>query len=164
LSTAIYPGSFDPITYGHMDVIDKAQRAFDKVVICVGVNQKKTPTFTPQYRCDLIKELYPDCDVITWNGLIVEAAKHVGAAVIVRGFRALADFEAEFRMAHINKRLAPDIDTVMFPTSEETTFYSSSIAKELAMVGAPLIDIVPASVERALRDTFRPVNIQKTPR
>lgn len=160
---AIYPGSFDPITNGHVDIIKKAYRVFDELIVLVATNPKKSYLFTADERVEMIKDLQREGEIPTtdsveisrFDGLVVDAAEAFGAKAIVRGFRALADFEYEFQMAHVNKRLNNRIETVMFPTSEETTFYSSSMAKELASLGVSLVNIVPGCVEAPLRAKFK---------
>lgn len=155
---AIYPGTFDPPTNGHIDIIERAWRIFgvDNLTIVIGINPKKTPLFTPDERKEMLEELIPKgVRVFFWDKMMVSAACQLDANVIIRGFRALSDFEAEFQMAHINKRLEPNVETILIPTSEDTTFYSSSLAKELASIGAPMVHVVPPLVEKKLREKYK---------
>jgi pantetheine-phosphate adenylyltransferase len=150
---AIYPGSFDPITFGHVDIIARGCRLFDKVIVAVLRNPNKTPLFTMQERIDLIVSATSHIngvEVDCFSGLTVTYASSKGAKVLIRGLRAVSDFEMELQMAHTNKTLAEDIETVFLTTSNERSFLSSSVVKEIARFGGPVAHLVPAEVAIAL--------------
>ena len=156
---AVYPGSFDPITRGHVDVIDRARAVFDRLVVAVLVNTRKTPTIPVEERAQLIREaiaaeLGPEAtgsvEVVTYHGLTVDLAREQGATSIVRGLRALSDFESEQAIAHLNRQLAPEIDTVFFMTGLEHAYLSSSLVREIAAFGGDLSAMVPDVVARRL--------------
>jgi pantetheine-phosphate adenylyltransferase len=152
--TALYPGSFDPLTNGHLDIVDRTAQIFDRVVIAVLENPSKQPLFTTAERVAMIREALgerPRVDVSTFNGLTIDFARQVGARVIVRGLRAVSDFESEFQMALMNRRLEPDVTTVFIPTSLRHLFLSSSLIKELAEFGGDISEFVPANVVRPLK-------------
>ena len=152
--TALYPGSFDPLTNGHLDIVDRTAQIFDHVVIAVLENPSKQPLFTTAERVAMIREALgerPRVDVSTFNGLTIDFARQVGARVIVRGLRAVSDFESEFQMALMNRRLEPDVTTVFIPTSLRHLFLSSSLIKELAEFGGDISEFVPANVVRPLK-------------
>lgn len=151
MKTAIYPGSFDPMTLGHLNIIRRASGIFDRVVVCIMKNAgKQHPMFTREERVELAKrvtERFPNVEVLTYDGLIAEfAATFPEGAVIVKGLRANTDFENEFQMALINKKLNPNLDTMFLTASEKYTFLSSSVVKELAYYGADLTDFVPCEI------------------
>jgi pantetheine-phosphate adenylyltransferase len=155
---AVYPGSFDPITDGHLDVVRRASRVFDKVVVAVLGNPRKAPLLDADTRVAVIRaalEGEPDLDgrvdVATFDGLTVDFCHQVGAAFLVRGLRAIADFESELQLAHNNHQLAPDVDTVFFMTSLEHSYVSSSLVKEIAMFGGDVSAMVPPPALEALR-------------
>ncbi len=158
--TALYPGSFDPITNGHLDIIVRSLRIFDKVVVAVGHNPKKMGLFSVAERIALINTAVKEGTateqsdrvvVTSFHGLVVGAAKRHEACAIVRGMRALSDFEYEFQFAHVAKRLDPDIEPVFMMTAEENFFTSSSLVKELEQFGASIVDeLVPTCVGAAL--------------
>lgn len=146
---AVYPGSFDPITMGHLDIIRRASVMFDKLVICVMTNSKKTPIFTPDERVELIKRAaagIENVEVTSYGGLLADFAKQQGAGFIVRGLRALSDFEYEFQMALTNRKLYPDADTVFLTTSAEYMYLSSSIVKEVIRNGSFVKDAIPEPI------------------
>jgi pantetheine-phosphate adenylyltransferase len=150
---AIYPGSFDPITFGHVDIISRGCRLFDKVIVAVLRNPNKTPLFTMQERIALIIEATSHIngvEVDCFSGLTVTYARTKGAKVLIRGLRAVSDFEMELQMAHTNKTLSEDIETVFLTTSNEHSFLSSSVVKEIARFGGPVDHLVPAKVAIAL--------------
>jgi pantetheine-phosphate adenylyltransferase len=151
---AVYPGTFDPITNGHLDILERALALFDKVVITIAVNPRKAPLFSVEDRIGFIRDALPQYgDRIAFaanDGLLVEFCKSQGARVIVRGLRALADFEYEFQFSHMNRRLAPEIDTIFFMTDERNHYVSSSLVKEVASLGGDITGLVPPSVQRAL--------------
>jgi len=161
---AVYPGSFDPITHGHIDVIDRAQAVFDRLVVAVLVNTRKKPTFDVDERAELIAEAIADelgqdalarVEVITYDGLTVDLARARGATSIVRGLRALSDFENEQAIAHLNRQLAPGVDTVFFMTGIEHAYLSSSLVREIASFGGDLSAMVPDVVARRLEQRLQ---------
>ena len=158
---AVYPGSFDPVTRGHIDVIDRARAVFDRLVVAVLVNTRKTPSIPVEERAELIREAIAEelgleaagsVDVVTYHGLTVELARQKGATSIVRGLRALSDFESEQAIAHLNRQLAPEIDTVFFMTGIEHAYLSSSLVREIAAFGGDLGPMVPDVVARRLEE------------
>jgi len=155
--TAVYPGSFDPITYGHLDIARRAAALFDKVVVGVYVTPSKDLLFDSDDRISLfaraVEEL-PNVEVTGFEGLVVRFARDVGANVIVRGLRSGSDFEYEFDMAFMNRKLASDIDLVSFMTSQEHMFLSSSLIKEVAMLGGDITGMVPPYVAEAVYSKF----------
>lgn len=154
MTTAIYPGSFDPVTHGHLDIVNRAAEIFDRVVIAVLENPSKKPLFTTQERVGMIRKSLgerPGVEVSTFNGLTIDYARSVGARVIVRGLRAVSDFESEFQMALMNRRLNPDVVTVFIPTSLRHLFLSSSLIKELSAFGGDISEFVPAHVVQPLQ-------------
>jgi pantetheine-phosphate adenylyltransferase len=151
---AIYPGSFDPPTNGHVDIVERSARLFDRVVVGVGRNLAKKTVFTADERIELMREAcskYRNVEVREFDGLQVEFARACGASFIVRGIRALSDFEFEFEMANMNRSLAPDIEMVYLMTAPEFLFISASRVKELAAFGAPIDKYVPANVAKRLK-------------
>jgi pantetheine-phosphate adenylyltransferase len=156
--TAICPGSFDPITSGHVDIIERASRLFDDVIVAVGVNPEKNPLFTLSERCDILKEVcksYRNVRVALLEGLLVEYARRNRAQVIVKGLRAISDFEYEFQQALMNSHMDPDIETVFLMTRPEHTFLSSSMIKSVVALGGPIQGLVPPLVERRLEEKYR---------
>jgi pantetheine-phosphate adenylyltransferase len=155
---AIYPGSFDPITNGHLDIIDRALQIFDELVVAVAVNPRKQSLFTFEERQSLIQRSCPARDrlrITSFSGLLVNHVRELGARTMVRGMRALADFEYEFQFAHRNRRLAPEMDTIFMMTSEHNFYVSSSLVKEVAAFGGDLSGLVPDCVIAALEARFR---------
>ena len=149
MKTAIYPGSFDPVTLGHINIIKRAAAAFDKVIVCVMVNAAKDRgLFTPEERLELLKKsIHVDNVEFDINrGLLAEYARQQNARVLVKGLRAVSDFESEVQMAMINGKLNPDLDTVFFPSSEKYTYLSSSVVKELARYHADLTEFLPREI------------------
>ena len=152
--TAIYPGSFDPVTMGHMDIIERAARVVDKLVIGVLGNSSKSPLFTPEERVELLREAvkdYSNVIVESFDGLTVDFARKHGAKIIVRGLRVVTDFESEMQMAQTNHYIDPEIDTMFFTTSLEYHFLSSTIVKEMVRFGRDVNGLVPACVAEALK-------------
>ena len=150
---AIYPGSFDPITNGHLDVIHRAVSIFDKVVVAITQNISKSGLFTPEERAELISSVLPQeprVEVDIFSGLLVEYARERGAQIVVRGLRAVADFEYEFQLALMNRRLVPELDTVFLMTDERSFYISSSLVKEVAAYGGDVSGFVPDLVRQAL--------------
>jgi len=158
MRTAVYPGSFDPITLGHVDVLQRAAGVFDRVVVAVLVNPRKAPKAEVASRVATIRaaiagelpDLAGRIEVDAFDGLTVEACRAVGAHHVVRGLRAVSDFEAELQMAHMNRRLAPEIDTVFFMTALEYGYLSSSLVREIARFGGDVSAMVPRAVVAGL--------------
>lgn len=152
---AVYPGSFDPPTFGHLNIIDRSSRVFSRVIVAVAMNIRKNVMFTPAERRAMLRTLtrpYPNVEIDSFRGLLVDYARKKGAHVVVRGLRAISDFEFEFQMAHMNKKLAPDVDTIFMMTGERYSYISSNIVKEIAAFGGKIDDLVPATVrEQVLR-------------
>ena len=151
MKTAVYPGSFDPITLGHLNVIKRAAACFDKLIVCVMVNSEKENKglFTPAERVELIHKVVdrlPNVEVDSSTGLLAEYAKRVSACVVVKGLRAVSDYEKEVQMALINRKLNPQLDTMFLPSSAKYTYLSSSVVKEMAYYGADLSDFVPREI------------------
>ncbi len=154
---AIYPGTFDPITNGHLDLIARASRLYRKVIVAVAVNRGKTPLFTLEERVALVKDVTPEFDnveVIGFDNLLVDCAKQQGASVILRGLRAVSDFEYEFQMAGMNRRLAPTLETVFLTPAEQYEFISSSMIREIARLHGDVSCFVPDIVHHRLIDKF----------
>ena len=154
---AIYPGSFDPITAGHLDVIHRAARLFDELLVAVAFNDQKQSMFTAEERMALIREntaSVGNIRVASFDTLLVEFARRENAAAVVRGLRAVSDFEFEFQMALMNRKLEPAIETIFLTPREEYTYLSSRIVKEIARLGGNVESFVPPSVARALREKF----------
>jgi pantetheine-phosphate adenylyltransferase len=152
---ALFPGTFDPIHYGHMDIASRASRLFDEIVMAVYDKPAKSLMFSPEERIGLVREAFqdnPKISVTGYSGLTVEFARKIGAQVIVRGLRVFSDFEFEFRMALANHRLADDIEIVALITAEEHTFLSSTTVREIAMLNGDISSMVPPFVERAFKE------------
>ena len=159
--TAIYPGTFDPITNGHIDIIARTARMFDRVVVAIAINSSKTPMFSIEERLGFVEESlrdYPNVDVRVSTGLIVDAAEEEGALAIVRGLRAVSDFEYEMQMALMNRKMRESISTIFMMPNEKYTFLSSSIIRELARYHADVSEFVPACVATALAERERREN------
>jgi pantetheine-phosphate adenylyltransferase len=159
MAVAIYPGSFDPITHGHIDIARRARKLFSKLVIAVVANPHKNPLFTLEERVELTKQALREegvsgIEVTSYDGLLVECARIHGADAIVRGLRANSDFEYEFQMALANRDLAPEFESVFFMTAGNYSFLASSMVKEVARYGGAVANFVPKSVEKALRKKF----------
>lgn len=150
MSTAICPGSFDPITLGHLNIIRRTAQIFDNVVVCIAINSSKTsPMFSIEERADMVRRAvsrYPNVTVDTSCELLAEYAKQYEGAVIVKGLRAASDFEYEFQMNLINKKINPELETMFLTSSEKYTFLSSSIVREMAKYGADLTGFVPNEI------------------
>lgn len=158
-SIAVYPGTFDPITNGHLDILERALAVFETVIVTIAPNIRKNPLFTTEERIGFIRDALPHhearLEFEVFEGLLVDFCKSRGASVIVRGLRALADFEYEFQFAHMNRRLAPGVDTVFFMTDERNHYVSSSLVKEVAGFGGDVTGLVPAPVSAALIEKYR---------
>ncbi|MDI6715931.1 MAG: pantetheine-phosphate adenylyltransferase [Actinomycetota bacterium] len=155
MNIAVVPGSFDPITSGHLDIIKRATKLYNKVIIGVVVNPYKTPLFSLEQRVNMVKDAvrdYKEIEVFSFDGLLVEFVKMHGARVIIRGLRAITDFEHEFQMAQLNRKLKPDIETVFMMASPEYAYLSSSAVKEIARYKGDISGLVPPNVEKTLRD------------
>lgn len=154
---AVFPGTFDPIHYGHMDIARRAARLFDELVIAVYDRPLKNLVFSPEERLDLVNQAFaedPKIRVVGYQGLTVTFCKSIGAQVIVRGLRVFSDFETEFRMALANHRLVPDIEVMALITNEEHTFLSSTTVREIASLGGDVSSMVPPFVAKALHQRF----------
>jgi len=146
MKIAVYPGSFDPVTLGHLNIIRRAAKVFDKLYVCIMINSDKHPMFTLEERVQMVQKVvakYGNVEVESGEGLLVDYAKSKGATVIVKGLRAVSDFEWEFQMAAANKKLAPNIDTMFLMSSDKYTYLSSTIVKEMAKYNADLNKFVP---------------------
>jgi pantetheine-phosphate adenylyltransferase len=166
-SLAVFPGSFDPITNGHLDIIARGLSVFDDVTIAILINPGKQALFTVEERVEIIRETYrsePRVKVDTFSGLLVDYAERVGAAVIVRGLRAISDFEYEFQMALMNRRLNPRIETVFMMPAESYSYLSSRLVKEVFQLGGRVRDLVPPVVERRLAEKYGTTAPRATPR
>jgi pantetheine-phosphate adenylyltransferase len=163
VNVAVYPGSFDPITNGHLDIVRRASRVFDRVVVAVLENPRKAPLLPAGERVEIIRRTLADdeslegrVDVETFDGLTVTFCRRVGARFLVRGLRAIADFDTELQLAHNNHQLAPDIDTVFFMTSLQHSYVSSSLVKEIAQFGGDVSAMLPPAAAGALRTALEP--------
>ena len=156
---AVYPGSFDPFTNGHLDVVDRALGIFDRVIVAVAANpDKRQPLFTVEERVKLIEESLKGrtgVEVTSYKGLTVEYARSLGATTLVKGLRAYSDFDAELQQALMNRKLAPDIHTVFLMSGFAHIFVSSSILKDIASYGGKVADLVPPPVAKALKEKYR---------
>jgi pantetheine-phosphate adenylyltransferase len=151
---AVCPGSFDPLTMGHVDIIERAARLFDRVIVAVLINQEKRPLFSLDERVEIIREVFAphgNVEVDTFEGLLVDYAQQKHASVIIRGLRAVSDFEFEFQMALMNRHLAPAIETAFMMTAEQYTYISSRLIKEVFGLGGHIEGLVPPLVEQRLR-------------
>ena len=152
---AIYPGSFDPITYGHLDLIERASRLVDRLIISILRNERKQPLFSVQERTEMLREVtagYERVEVDFFEGLLVDYASARGANLIIRGIRAISDYEYEWQMALMNRRLRPEIETMFLMAGEAHSFISSHLVKEVLRLGGGISDLVPPAVERRLKD------------
>ena len=151
---AIYPGSFDPLTNGHVDIIERGSRIFDQIIVAILANVEKTPLFSEKERIEIITDVFKSRDnvrVETFNGLLVDYAQRKQASVIVRGLRAVSDFEYEFQMALMNRRLAPEIETVFLQPAGRYSFVSSRMVKEVFSFGGDVAGLLPPNVLKRLR-------------
>jgi pantetheine-phosphate adenylyltransferase len=153
-SVAIYPGSFDPVTNGHLDLIERGEKMFDLVIVAVLQNVDKQPLFTVAERVEMLREVtrqWPGVEVDIFKGLLVDYARKRGAGVILRGIRAVSDYEYELQMALMNRKLEPRLETVFMLPGEPYSYLSAKLVREIAQLGGPLTDLVPAVVEQKLR-------------
>jgi pantetheine-phosphate adenylyltransferase len=159
VTKAVYPGSFDPLTFGHLDVVERSVRLFDRVVIAILTNPAKEALFSVEERCDMIdkavRKRFPNVEVDVFHGLLVDYVKEKDAQVIVRGIRAVTDYEYEFQMALMNRRLAPGVETVFMMPAEQYSYLSSRLVKEIASLGGSVEGLVPPQVEKRLKKRFR---------
>jgi len=152
---AIYPGSFDPLTNGHVDIIQRGSGLFDRIIVAILLNVEKSPLFSVEERVEICREVfapYPNVEVDTFDGLLVEYARSRRAGVIVRGLRAISDFEYEMQMALMNRHLNPDVETVFMMPAEPYTYVSSRLVKEVVALGGSVTKLVPTVVEQRLRE------------
>jgi pantetheine-phosphate adenylyltransferase len=159
VTTAIYPGSFDPLTFGHVDIIERSARLFDNVIVAMLINAQKDPLFSVDDRIGIMREIlkprFQNVEVDVFHGLLVDYAKQKGAKVIVRGIRAVTDYEYEFQMALMNRRLNADIETVFMMPAEKYSYLSSRLVKEIAELGGSVAGLVPETVEQRLKQRFQ---------
>ena len=157
MRSAIYPGSFDPVTNGHLDVIERARKLFDEVIVAVAHNDEKQPLFSLKDRLDLLRETAGKIDnvrIAEFEGLLVEFARKEEAGAVIRGLRAISDFEFEFQMALMNRKLQGDLETIFLMPKEEYTYLSSRLVKEIARLGGDVSQFVPPMVAKSLARKF----------
>src|SRR5271168_5123337 len=153
-SIAIYPGSFDPVTNGHLDLIGRGEKMFDKLIVAVLKNVEKVPLFSVSERVEMLREVTKQWDSVeidVFEGLLVDYARKRGAAVILRGIRAISDYEFELQMALMNRKLEPRLETVFMIPGESYSYLSAKLVREIATLGGPLTDLVPPVVEQRMR-------------
>ncbi|MBQ6625981.1 MAG: pantetheine-phosphate adenylyltransferase [Ruminococcus sp.] len=163
-NTVICPGSFDPVTLGHIDIIKRATKMFDKVIVAVLVNMSKTPSFTIDERIAFLEEALSDVDnieIVGFSGLLADYAKERGAKAVVKGLRAMSDFEYEFQMALTNKKLNPDLDTVFLTSDSQYMYLSSSMVKQVASLGGDISFFVPACIHAKVYERLKNNSNQK---
>lgn len=156
--TVLYPGTFDPITKGHMDLVDRACRLFDKVIIAIAHSPAKKPLFSLESRVDMVHMIFADnsqVEVLGFRGLLANFAKENNAIAILRGIRAVSDFEFEFQLANMNRHLDPDLESIFLTPSEKYSYISSSLVREVASLGGDISAFVDERVEQALLDKFK---------
>lgn len=159
---AIYPGSFDPITNGHLDLIERAARLVDRLIVAILLNERKQPLFSVEDRMEMVREVvspYGNVEVDFFEGLLVDYTARRNASLIIRGIRAIADYEYEWQMALMNRRLRPEIETMFLMAGEAHSFISSHLVKEVIRLGGNISDLVPPAVERRLKHRFYGVNV-----
>ncbi|HEY7838759.1 MAG TPA: pantetheine-phosphate adenylyltransferase [Terriglobales bacterium] len=158
--TALYPGSFDPPTLGHLDLIERGRRIFPRLIVAVLRNSEKEPLFTVAERCAMLRECtsgWEGVEVAEFSGLLVDFAARVGAGALLRGIRAISDYEYEFQMAWMNRRMAPELETVFMMPGEDYAYLSSRLVKQVAAGGRPVTGMVPETVERRLQAKLREI-------
>jgi pantetheine-phosphate adenylyltransferase len=156
--TAVYPGTFDPVTHGHVDLMSRASSLFDRLVVAVLKNAEKVPLFPAERRAELVRDAtadLPNIEVEVFDGLLVDYARTLGARVIVRGLRAISDFEYELQMSMMNRRLHPDLETVFMTPGEDYSYLSSRLVREVASLGGEVDELVPPAAARALHEYYR---------
>jgi len=159
--SAIYPGSFDPVTRGHLDLIERALPLFDRLTVAVAANSTKTATFTPEERVEMLREVLPKdkrLSVTSFRGLVVDFCKSQGIGAVLRGVRTVSDFEYEYQMALTNRHMAPGIETVFVMPSVQFSYVSSSLIREIVRNGGDAASFLPPQVERRLRERLRPLS------
>ena len=164
MSIAVYPGSFDPVTLGHLNIIKRASRCFDKVIVCVMINSNKTGMFTPAERVDFLRratQRFPNVEVDFSDELLAAYAKRRDARVVVKGLRAVSDYEQEVQMAVINRKLNPELETLFLASSEKYTYLSSTIVKEMARYGADLTDFIPREIVDEVNERMRQIQKER---
>ena len=152
---AVYPGSFDPVTYGHLDIIRRSRSLADELIVGVLNNKAKTPLFSVEERVKMLEEMtknMPGVKVVPFEGLLIDFAKEMSAGIVVRGLRAVTDFEYELQMAQTNNKLSPELETVFLATSLEYSYLSSTIVKEVAAFGGDISQFVPETIERRIQE------------
>lgn len=156
MPVAIYPGSFDPLTNGHLSLIQRSLKMFDRLIVAIAVNPKKTPLFSQEERIELIRDAVKDprVEVDSFHGLLVDYVHQRNVSVVIRGLRAVSDFEYEFQLANMNRKLAPDIDTVFMMTGEDYFYISSQLVREVATFGGNVEGLVPPNVYAGLKKKF----------
>ena len=159
MTTAIYPGSFDPLTFGHVDIVERSARLFDHVIVSILTNSEKAPLFSVEERTEIMRQIlkprFPNVEVDVFGGLLVDYARQKKAQVIVRGIRAVTDYEYEFQMALMNRRLNSEIETVLMMPAENYSYLSSRLVKEIAELGGYVAGLVPEIVEKRLIQRFK---------
>jgi pantetheine-phosphate adenylyltransferase len=161
MTTAIYPGTFDPITYGHIDLVNRAAKLFDKVIVAIAINPGKKPMFTLDERVALARETlqaHDNVEVRGFEGLLVNEAINMGANVIIRGLRAVSDFEYELQLATMNRRMQSQVETLFLTPAENLSFVSSSLVKEIAVLGGDVAEFVAPAVQAALKQKLPATN------
>jgi pantetheine-phosphate adenylyltransferase len=161
---AIYPGSFDPITNGHLDLVERGSRLFDRLIVSILRNETKQPLFSVEERMEMLREVvqgFANVEVDSFDGLLVDYAAQRGASVLLRGIRAISDYEYELQTALMNRRLRPDLETVFLMASEAHSFISSRVVKEVIGLGGNIAGLVPPSVEARLRRRLSKINQQR---
>jgi pantetheine-phosphate adenylyltransferase len=164
MRVAVYPGSFDPLTNGHVDIIRRGARMFDRIIVAILLNAEKAPLFTADERVRLIRDVFrdtPSVEADTFDGLLVDYMRQKNATIIVRGLRAVSDFEYEMQMALMNRHLSSDVETVFMMPAEQYTYVSSRLVKEVAMLGGSVSGLVPERVETRLIETRNARNTLK---
>ena len=157
MNTVLYPGTFDPITKGHTDLVERAARLFDRVVVAVAASPKKNPAFSLERRVDMAKTVLshlPNVEVVGFSSLLAHFVKEVDANVLLRGLRAVSDFEYEFQLANMNRRLAPEVESVFLTPSNHLSYISSTLIREIASLGGDVSEFVAPAVEAALKQKF----------
>ena len=158
MKIAVYPGSFDPITSGHLNIIRRAANIFDKLIVCVMVNSTKSPMFSRDERVELIRQSVgdlPNVEVDSFDGLLADYAAQKGATAIIKGLRAMSDFEYEFQMALTNKKLNPNVETLFLTTAAQNMYMSSSMVKQIASMNGDITDFVPEVIKQDIIDRIK---------